>query len=85
MLRQSYHIDFIVNMTLMKLSVLWLHILFRPGVYVYRALCRMELLQFHSAQCTIFCELPDDDLSKPKHVGAITEVLKFFNNSTILE
>jgi len=30
-------------------------------------------------------ELPDDDLCKPKHVGAIIVVLKVFNNSTILE
>jgi hypothetical protein len=31
------------------------------------------------------CELPDDDLCKPKHAGAIIIVLKVFNNSTILE
>ena len=47
MLRQSYNIYFSVYMWLMKFSVLWLHILFRPVVCVCIS-CTVQ-----SAQCTI--------------------------------
>ena len=42
-LRQSYNIDLSVHMSLMKFLVPWLHILFRPVVCVYCALCRVKL------------------------------------------
>ena len=45
--RQSYNIDFSVYMSLMNISVLWLHISFRPVVCVYRASCIL-----HSARYT---------------------------------
>jgi len=44
-LHQSYNIDFSVYISLMKFSVLWLHILFHPVVCINCALC--------TAQCTI--------------------------------
>ena len=50
MLRQSYNVDIGYIYGYLKLSVLWLHILFSPVMRVYRALGRVEM--FHSAQCT---------------------------------
>ena len=50
MLRQSYNVDVGYIYRYLKLSVLWLHILFSPLMRGDRALCRAEL--FHSAQCT---------------------------------
>ena len=48
MRRQSY-VDFGYVRRYLKLSVLWLHILFGPVMRVDRELCGVE--QFHSAQC----------------------------------
>ena len=38
-LRQSYNIDFSVYMSLMEFSVLWVHILFCPVLFVYIMHC----------------------------------------------
>jgi len=46
---QSYNVDIGYIYRYLKLSVLWLHILFSPVTRVDRALCG----QFDSTQCTI--------------------------------
>jgi len=51
-LSQSYNVDigyirYIVIYLYLKLSVLWLHILFSPVKRVDRALCRVELCTVH--------------------------------------
>ena len=42
-LRQSYNVDIGYIYRYLKLSVLWLHVLFSPVMRVDRALCRVEL------------------------------------------
>ena len=49
-LRQSYNVDFGYIYRYLKLSVLWLRILFSALMRVDHALCGVE--PFHSAQCT---------------------------------
>ena len=41
--RRSYNVDIVYIYRYLKLSVLWLHILFSPVIGVDRALCRVEL------------------------------------------
>jgi len=43
------------------------------------------LRQSYNIDFSVYMWAPDDGLCKPKHVEAIIVVLKFFNNSVILE
>jgi len=52
--RQSYNLDIGCIYRYLKLSVLWLYILFSAVMRVDRELCGVEL--FHSAQCTAQAE-----------------------------
>jgi len=48
--RQSYNVDIGYIYRYLKLSVLWLHILFSPVMRVDRELCGVERFTLHSAQ-----------------------------------
>ena len=75
MLRQSYNVDIGYIYRYLKLSVLWLHIVFSPLMRVDRALCRAPLHTVHD---------PHDFINLCALVGQITNLIREILFDTVL-